>query len=169
MEWIPFELNPGTPEEGLLLSEKFGATHFKQMLIELKERGQRFGYEYAGLARMANSHKALLAELYAVQQQCGEAFRNEITHAYFEEGRNIGRLEVLLDIGEKAGLDLQELSDFLHETGNEIFKPSLQLINQYKVDSVPTFVVEDVDKVAGSDKEEVLRKAIEKAMKEQTS
>ncbi len=169
MEWIPFELHPGTSEEGLLLAEKFGANDFRMKLVDLKERGRRFGYEYAGMERMANSHKALLAELYAVEQQHGEVFRDEVYHAYFEDGQNIGQLEVLLDIGEKVGLNRKELQASIQETNNEIFKPCLELIDKYEVNSVPTFVVADHYKVMGSDKEDALRKAIEKAMKEQSS
>ncbi len=166
VEWIPFELHPGTPEDGLLLAERFGSKNFKVKLDDLKERGQRFGYEYAGMERMANSHNALLAEFYGLQQQHGESFRNEIYHAYFEEGRNIGQIDVLLDIGEKAGMNRQELQAFIRETNNEIFKPCLKLIEKFEVNSVPTFIVADRYKVVGSDQEEALRRVIEKAMKE---
>lgn len=165
VEWIPFELHPGTPEEGLLLAERFGADNFKVRLEDLRERGLRFGFAYAGLERMSNSHKALLAELYAVQQQRGQVFRDGIYRAYFEEGRNIGELEVLLEFGEEAGLDRQGLEFFLQEAGNQMFKPALKLIEEYAVNSVPTFIVADQYKVVGSDQEKALREAIEKVMK----
>lgn len=166
VEWIPFELHPGTPLEGLALAEKFGAADFVERLAELKQRGRRFGYDYAGMERMANSHKALLAEKYAVQLQRGKAFRNGIYHAYFEEGRNIGKLEVLLELGEQAGLDRQGTEFFIRQTDNEVFIPALKLIEENAVNSVPTFVVADQYKVVGSDQEKALREAIKSAMRE---
>lgn len=165
MEWIPFELHPGTPEEGLLLAERFGTDNFMVRLEDLRERGRRFGFAYAGLERMSNSHKALLAELYAVQQQRGQVFRDGIYRAYFEDGRNIGELEVLLELGEEAGLDRQELESFVQQATNQVFKPALQLIEEYAVNSVPTFVVADQYKVVGYDQDKALREAIEKAKK----
>lgn len=164
--WIPFELHPRTPEEGLLLAERFGAESFRVRLDDLRERGQRFGFAYAGLERMANSHKALLAEMYAVQQQRGQVFRDRIYHAYFEEGRNIGELKVLLELGEEAGLDRKELESFVQQAKHQVFKPALKLIEEYAVNSVPTFIVADKYKVVGSDQDKALREAIEKAMRE---
>ncbi|SMP72175.1 Predicted dithiol-disulfide isomerase, DsbA family [Anoxynatronum buryatiense] len=165
--WVPFELHPATPEEGILLTDRFGAEDFNMRLEELKSRGARWNLTYHGLERMANSRIALLAELYATHQQCGEAFRTAVSHAYFEEGLNIGRQEVLLRIGEKAGLDRQQLETYLQRAGNDLLLPAQQLAKQWSVSAVPTFVVANEHKIVGSDQDQALRTAIEKAMKAQ--
>ena len=163
--WVPFELHPATPEEGILLTERFGTEEFKTRLEDLTKRGQRWSLYYEGLERLANSHLALLAELYAVRQQSGETFRTAIYHAYFEEGLNIGRLEALLDIGEKVGLDRHGLQHYLQKADDELLAPAKKLTEQWSVNSVPTFVVADLYKVEGSDQEQILRNAIESTMK----
>ena len=164
--WVPFELHPETPEEGILLSERLGREEFRMSLENLRKRGQRWNMEYAGMKRMSNSHLALLAGLYATRKQTVEAFSTAVNHAYFEEGLNIGRLEVLLDIGEKSGLDRQAFQNYLQEAGDELLMPAKKLIEKWTVDSVPTFVVADLYKIVGSDQEQILRNAIESVMKQ---
>ncbi len=100
------------------------------------------------------------------RKQTVEAFSTAVNHAYFEEGLNIGRLEVLLDIGEKSGLDRQAFQNYLQEAGDELLMPAKKLIEKWTVDSVPTFVVADLYKIVGSDQEQILRNAIESVMKQ---
>jgi predicted DsbA family dithiol-disulfide isomerase len=164
--WVPFELHPETPEEGILLTERFGAEDFSIRLEDLKQLGRRWNLACAGLERMSNSRMALLAELYATRHQCGEPFRTLANQAYYEEGRNIGRLEVLLDIGEQAGLNRQDLQVYLQQADKDLLIPAQKLAAQWSVNAVPTFVVADRYKIVGSDQDQALRNAIEEVMKE---
>ena len=110
---------------------------------------------------------ALLTELYATENQCGEAFRTAVNHAYFEEGVNIGQLENILALGESVGLNRQHLAAHLQTADSTRLAPAQQLAKVWSVSAVPTFIVAEEFKIVGSDQDQALVDAIEMVMKRQ--
>lgn len=91
------------------------------------------------------SRKALEAAEFAREKGAYDRMHTALFRAFFEEGRDIGDVEVLLEVGESVGLDTDELRASLEEdryTGKVVGDE--ELARKLGVDSVPTvFVVPD--------------------------
>ena len=71
-----------------------------------------------------------------------EALNMALYQAYFVDGRNIGDVDVLLDVVEKVGLSVDEARDVLAQrTMQEAVDADWQHAGRMGVTSVPTFAV----------------------------
>ena len=104
------------------------------------------------------SRKALEAAELARERGRYDAMHNALFRAFLEEGRDIGDVEVLLDIGGSVGLDREELRVALDEGRyTEKVVADERLAARLGVDSVPTMFVtredaslEEVEKITGA-------------------
>lgn len=115
VEWLPYQLNPDIPDEGLDRSAyraaKFGSLAKSEALdAQMVKTGAEVGlaFRYDLITRTPNtlaSH-VMLAD---ARRAGGAAMQNiaveALFSAYFLEGRDIGRAEVLQEIAFKAGFD----------------------------------------------------------------
>jgi len=88
------------------------------------------------------SRKALEAAEFAREQGAHDEMHHALFRAFFEEGRDIGKAEVLLDVGASVGLDRASLLDAL-KNGRYTEKVVADevLARRLGVDSVPTMFV----------------------------
>ena len=109
--WHPFQLNPDLPVEGVpfdtYLSERFGgrdqvAAGLEQLTALGADNGIQFNFD--ALQRVPNTLNAhrvlLLARERAVQSELAET----LYRAFFEQGRDIGDADVLIELGARVGL-----------------------------------------------------------------
>lgn len=61
----------------------------------------------------ANSHLAFELATFARERGLTDAIHRELFHAYFTEGKNIGDMDVLLDVAAAAGLDREAAREAL--------------------------------------------------------
>ena len=113
--WRPFELNPDMPEAGMeraaYRAAKFGAERSaeldRQMIATAREAGIA-GFAPEKMTRTPNT-RAAHRLIWAAEQQGGAAAQNALVDAlfaaYFEQGADIGRRDVLLDLARQAGLE----------------------------------------------------------------
>lgn len=88
------------------------------------------------------SRKALEAAEFAREKGSYDAMHTAIFEAFFEKGRDIGEVEVLVDIGASVGLDPEELRSALEEGRyKEKVLADEELARRLDVDSVPTMFV----------------------------
>ena len=91
------------------------------------------------------SRKALEAAEFARENGRYEAMHTALFRAFFEKGRDLGEVEILLEVGESVGLDREDLRTAL-EAGRYAEKVigDEKLARKLGVDSVPTmFVAQD--------------------------
>lgn len=84
-----------------------------------------------------------------VQEEVAEA----LFRAFFTEGRDIGDRAVLLDLGSKAGLDLQGFFD--SDAGVREVRAEEQRARELGVEAVPTFIIGGKVAVSGAQRPEV--------------
>ncbi len=91
-------------------------------------------------------------------------FHEAVFKAYFEEGKNIGEIQALLDIGRSVGLELSRLEGCLKnrtmrrridENNREAQEKSILGVPTFFFGKLPVFGVQSVD---------VFRKIIERAI-----
>jgi predicted DsbA family dithiol-disulfide isomerase len=164
LRWWPFLLNPHLPPEGTdratYLRTKFGGDAAARQVYErIVESARADGIEFA-FERMTRTPNTILAQrliLLAEQQGRGEDLIRVLFRGLFQEGRDIGDLETLLELAETAGLDRQDAESFLRsEQQAKDIIAAHQRAERLGVRGVPVFVVAREQAIAGAQPPEVL-------------
>ena len=110
VHWRPFLLNPHLPPEGMdratYVRRKFGgdATRVYQRIVDsARADGVEFAFER--MPRTPNTTLAQRLILFAEEQGQADAVIRALFRALFQDGRDVGRPEVLAAIAAEAGLD----------------------------------------------------------------
>jgi len=142
--WHPFELHPDMPEDGVprdeFWLEKFGDEERSAKVVENicaagTEIGIHFAFDrMATIPNTARSH-ALMRWAGKIGEQTAAA--EALFCAYFEEGRDIGDIDVLTDIAEGLGLPAEDVeeqiaSDAALEPVRHAAAQALSLIHIYE-------------------------------------
>jgi predicted DsbA family dithiol-disulfide isomerase len=160
VRWLPFQLNPGMPKEGMPRAEyrkaKFGSAERSRALdarviAEGKSEGIDFAFDrIARTPNTSNAHK-----LVALAPNQG-AVVDALFKAYFEEAKDIGDATVLADIAAQCGVkgwpeeagDVTALEEDVRELG---------------ISAVPTFIFDRKLGVSGAYPPESLVEAMRQA------
>ena len=119
VNWYPFQLNPEIPAEGqpfdVYLTKRFGSPgNVDPVLRHLEEEGRRAGidFRFDRIRHVPNTlpiHQLMQrAEMLGVDQT---PLAEDLMSAFFEDGRNIGELGILIDIAAAHGIAAEEVRD----------------------------------------------------------
>lgn len=140
---VHFPLHPDTPEGGRTLADMFGTG---PEAIAEKNRNMKSLMDAEGLPFNDRSHtynSRLAQEIgtWAETQEGGSAIHDKFFEAYFVDGRNVGDIEVIIDVVKSVGLDEKEARAVIEERR---FKDAVDAdwakSHSYGVTGVPTFV-----------------------------
>lgn len=110
VEVCAFELRPGIPPEGMSREEvSRGRVYPPGYLENLRATAAEAGIEMKRPALVPNTRKAHEATEFAKEHGRLWEIHRALFHAYFEEERNIGHVDVLCDIAAGVGLDADAL------------------------------------------------------------
>jgi predicted DsbA family dithiol-disulfide isomerase len=161
-----FQIHPEWPAEGMP-AEQWRPDMDPKTRQGLWERigamGAAAGVEMKAPTTLANSMLALQAGEFAAEAGVAEAFEDRVFRAYFTEGLNIGKRDVLLDLGAEIGLDRAALGEAL-DSGKYAMriKNHAQAATQRGISGVPTFLIGDWPLV-GAQSEDVMRRVLQRA------
>lgn len=177
VRWLPFELNPEHPAEGMDRAEymrlRFGdVNRFAKAQQTLGELGAELGlaFDFAAIRRMPNTRRshALIAWAAAAGRQ-GE-IKRRVLAAYFGEGRDIGDPEVLAAIAAEAGLDAAAARAALDDPARHAAIVALeQQARSWQVSGVPTFIFDRRYAFSGAQPLGVFLQAIDAAANDATA
>ena len=140
IQLIHFPLHPGTPSEGATLEELFPGRDLTPMKENMKKLMTEAGLDYGERTHTFNSRLAQELGKWADTQNETSDIHNLIYQAYFVEGKNIGDIDELLKIAEKAGFDKKDAKKILD---NRLFKSLVdedwQKSREFGITGVPTF------------------------------
>jgi predicted DsbA family dithiol-disulfide isomerase len=171
VRWLPFQLNPTMPKEGISRREyrtrKFGSWERSQELDARviavgKEEGIHFAFDR--IERTPNTldaHRLIwLADKEGVQDAVVEA----LFRAYFTEGRDISNRQTLLDVVASIGLERGRAEALLNSDEEmEAIKEAEALSRRHRVDGVPFFVVNGKITLGGAQQPDTLLEAFRQA------
>lgn len=139
-----FPLHPDTPQEGKTLQQLFpgrSEAQFDEMYQRMKGLCEAEGLPYGKRTHTYNSRLAQELGKWADTQDGGAALHDALYRAYFVDARNIGDVDVLLDLVEKAGLPVEEARTVLTDrTFKDAIDADWSRSHQVGVTGVPTFV-----------------------------
>lgn len=91
---------------------------------------------------VSNSRPALEAAEYARDQGQFAPFHRAVFNAYFAEGRDIGKHDVLREIAAEVGLDADGMTDALNEGRyTDRVEDDLETSRQIGITGVPAFII----------------------------
>jgi predicted DsbA family dithiol-disulfide isomerase len=142
------------------LRAKFGGdVAAGQIYRRIVEAARDDGIEFA-FERMKRTPNTVLAQrliLFADQQGRAEELIRVLFRALFQEGRDVGRIDVLTEIAGEAGLDPAEAAAFLEgdRLAREVHEAQAQA-QRMGVRGVPVFIVDHEHAVTGAQPPEIL-------------
>ena len=160
IRWLPFQLNPGMPEEGVPRAEyrraKFGSLErSRQLDARVIAEGKSEGIDFAfdRIQRTPNTTQAHRLIALAEDQN---AVVDALFRAYFEDAKDIGDPAVLADIAAQCGVkgwperapDVSALEDEVRAMG---------------ISAVPTFIFDRKSGISGAYPAATLAQAIRDA------
>ena len=162
VRWRPFFLNPHIPAEGMdratYVSRKFGG-NAKEVCRRIEDSGRADGVAFA-FDRMPRTPNTTLAHrliLFAEERGAADAMICALFRALFQEGRDVGRPEVLAAVAAEAGLDRDEVADFLSSDRltREVIAAHQQA-ERIGINGVPVFIVDREHAITGAQPPEIL-------------
>ena len=159
-EWLPFEIHPDTPPQGVRWADYFPGMDHKAFFQQLDMRGRDLGARFGPQPLMSNSRAALEGGEFAKEHGSYDAYHEAIFRAFFIDCRDIGNRAVLLDVAGGVGLDTKALGAALEA---RTYRPRLaettRLARERWISSAPTFVVDGYGKITGAQPIETFRAA----------
>ena len=159
VEYHSFELSPDTPVDYTGSHSDFLSKHkgipeasASQMLTQMTELGKTvdIAYDYDALhtTNTIKAHQLLhLAKSHGLQLEMKE----RLLKAYFEEGRHVGQVDELADLGADIGLDRDEVVKALESDQflDDVMADKAQAV-AYGINGVPFFVINGKYGVSGA-------------------
>ena len=143
LQWRYFPLHPETPPEGRALEDLFAGRGYDlaAMHAQMKARMEAEGLEYNRRTHTYNSRLAQELAKWADSLGGFESVHAALYRSYFVDGRNIGKVGVLVDVARSVGLPGGEAMTVL---GDRLFRQAVDadwnLARRYGITGVPTFV-----------------------------
>jgi predicted DsbA family dithiol-disulfide isomerase len=165
IEWLPFQLNPGMPSEGMARADyrrqKFGSVEKGRMLdarVAQEGAGEGIAFAFDRMQRTPNTMAAHRLIDLAQKQGKGNAVVDALFRAYFEEAKDIGDEAVLKEIAERAGV-----TGGADEKIQEEVKEKEERVRDLGISGVPTFIFNRESGLSGAYPPEQLAQAIREA------
>ena len=183
IRWLPFELNPDMPPEGeesrAHIARKYGRTPEQaeagRTMMAERAAAAGFPFDYTGpgdpprsmLWNTFDAHKLLKWTLDSAGPKAQTRLKLALFAAHFQQRRNVGNRDVLLDVVEEQGLDRAAAMAALDDPqiAAEV-RAEEQLAFDNNVSGVPAMVIDRKFIVPGAQDPEtyanVLRKVVGK-------
>ena len=152
-EWYAYEIRPEAPLEGKESTLKFYEEEAQKMdkLFEMIAKfSEPYGIKFSKKYISFNTNRAHLAGEYAKTQSKYDEFSKEVFKAYFELFENIADKKTINKIAAKIGLNVDEMNEQI-DSGkfDDILLQAMDIAEQYKVENVPTFIINETHKITG--------------------
>ena len=179
IEYVPFELNPAMPADGMdrrkYRTAKFGSWVRSQgMDAQVAATGLAASaqFNYDRVSRTPNTRLAHQLMQYASSVDDArktEALYESIFSAYFSEGHDIGLLGTLVDIAVEAGFEATATEEYLLQgRGLAAVLAAQRLTQQQGVRSVPTVFIAG-EAISGAQPPAVFANALRAALERSTT
>ncbi len=162
IKWLPFQLIPKMPKEGMdrknYLIKKFGN---EKKTIEVytpivnKFNENKIDFDLSKIQTTPNTFNANQLIYWGQLEGKGNAVVENLFKAYFLEGKNLGDINCLIEIGIKSGLT-KKITSTVFENTKDI-KIVQDIENKYRkagVSGVPTFIINNDYVVPGAQSRE---------------
>src|SRR5476651_315964 len=158
ISWRPFQLNPDMPPEGMTRDDyvraKFGGgDRPRQIYQAIAESGREAGieFQFSRIKRTPNTVLSHRLVHWSSKNERQDEVVAELFKAYFEDGLDIGDLDVLVACATGAGLDAQLTRQYLQsDEGRQEVVASDVYARRPGTNGWPSFIVTPKYAVSGA-------------------
>ena len=176
VRWRPYQLDETIPKEGVdrqeYLSRKFGGTdRAKQIYQAVSDAGdqEEIPFEFDKIERSPNTVDAHRLIRWAVTPGLQDEMVERLFSLYFIEGGDLTNQDVLVKAAEDVGLDTALISELIETDADaDLVTKEVGLAREMGVSGVPCFIVANKYAVMGAEQPEVIVRALEMALAEQS-
>lgn len=166
VRWLPFQLNPDLPEQGIprkeYIERKFGRGGSRNY-SHVAGIGKQVGIDFAfdNITVQPNTLNAHRLMLYGAKHGREDEVAESLFRAYFQEGANLTDKAALAAAGERAGLDRAALEAYLasDEDRDAVLRGDIEA-RQAGINGVPFFIFNRRTAVSGAHEPETLLQAM---------
>jgi predicted DsbA family dithiol-disulfide isomerase len=158
ISWRPFQLNPDMPPEGMTRDDyvraKFGGgDRPRQIYQAIAESGREAGieFQFSRIKRTPNTVLSHRLVHWSARNERQDEMVAELFRAYFEDGLDIGDLDILVECAARVGLDARRTYRYLYsdEGGQEVVASDVYA-RRLGINGVPCFIVNRKYAVSGA-------------------
>jgi predicted DsbA family dithiol-disulfide isomerase len=171
VHWLPFQLNPAMPKEGISRREyrtsKFGSWE-RSLELDAKMvavgKAEGIPFDFDRMERTPNTVDAHRLIWLAGRHGCQDAVVEALFRAYFTAGQDISHRPTLIDVVVAAGLERQLAAEALDsDAGMNAIKEAEGLSRRHRVEGVPFFIINNAISLSGAQPSENLLEAFRQA------
>ena len=162
VDWLPFDLHPEYPAEGIPLAElhrRYGIGVGER--DPLRDRFAAAGLEYNRPQVVPNTRLALRLTELAREQGLHERFHDRLMDAYWSEATNIGDPDELRRLAAEAGLDADDVEHVVSDPTAylDVVEASTREAQSIGINAIPAFLLDRRLIVLGAQPLETFRRA----------
>lgn len=156
VHYLPYELNPAQPAEGLdrkkYLQAKYGSViEVIDKRIEMMGKEVGIDYHFDRASRIPNTFNAHRVIWLAGKKGIQTSVVDSLFRAYFTDGKDLGDLKVLETVGVSAGFRQGEVEKFLKgNEGIEEVRALEEKAYNLGISGVPHFIFDDTSEISGA-------------------
>lgn len=161
--WLPFELHPEAPPEGIPRDAYFGRARSLQVHSYLQQVAQEVGLEMRTRDVIINSRRALGAAEFAREQGKFDEMHHALFKAHWQQTGKLEQVDDLVRIGAEVGLDPEELRSAIEEGRHEdVIDENRQMATSAGINAIPAHVFGRRYLVMGAQPYEVLKQVVDR-------
>lgn len=168
----PFLLDPSTPDEGVDLRErllrKYGIPAERMFArVEAAARESGIPLDFAKVTRSVATTRAHTLIRRAADKGTQRALKSALLDAYFLEGRDVGDVDVLVEIASAHGFEPDEARALVRDDAElRATREVAASMAAQGIDGVPFFIVGERFAFSGAQPVETMKTVIERALAE---
>lgn len=162
LEWEPFELRPGAPEDGWPLPDHVRA-RAGDPDSPLEQRARQLGIELAERTWIPSSRRAHECTEHARAHGKLDAFHAAVLRAYWTDGKDLHAWDVLEAAAQAATLDPAAMrAEVTAGTWKQAVDDRVAAAHELGIHAVPTFVIADRLAIQGAQTLDVFERAMQR-------
>ena len=163
LTWLPFELHPEAPVEGIPREAYFGRERSQRMSEHLRSVAATVGLEMRPRDVIINSRRALGAAELARERGRFEQMHHALFKAHWEGTARLEDVRDLVRVGAAVGLDADELRDAIEEDRYAgVIDENRRLAASVGIDAIPAHIFGRRYLVLGAQPYEVFEQVLDR-------
>lgn len=163
MTWLPFELHPEAPPEGIPREVYFGSGRSEQMRTRLQAVAAQVGLIMEQRDVIINSRRALGAAEFAREHGKFDEMHHALFKAHWEKTAKLEDIDDLVRVGSEVGLDATELRAALEEGRYDpVIDENRQTASSVGIDAIPAHIFGRRYLVVGAHPYEAFREVVDR-------
>lgn len=166
IEWMPFELRPH-PTPTLRPEDDYLPAVWARSVYPMARR-MNVDITLPTVSPQPYTRLAFEGYQYAAEHGRAAEYTPRMLRAFFQENRDIGRIDVLADIAAELGLDAAGFTEALTAgTYTKVHQEALRTAEAYRISVAPTIIIGERHRLEGVPAAAHIRKAVLDAQAEQ--